>query len=460
MRLLEQEFEDDAQFYTKVPLFFQDQTKIINYVMIHPSIGIILFNFFNYSAEDLHHVTASAASANDKSPDIQAQTDKNFLRLRLNESSNKQNIPIHSLLICTQLDEEGFDKLDKSFHELIPKDLSLFKDSSDYKEKVLKLADQNNDFDLDMIRLSLFSEFTLPGIGSLISVEQQKIMHFEINENILIQGIPGSGKSSVLIAKSLYEKMKNPHLSLIIFAPRSCSVHLLQALIFKFIEKTQWGLNPAEIRVSNFESIQKRIRDKERYDLIACDDINQEDLLNLKSLLKKEGHILATSHYKTEGLSSYNLDQSFRLSPALCAACEGVQTQELEEELVIKDGNTYMNTILILEKLLKVADANNISIVHYDSKQKRDLCAQINEYFTPISYLFDDPDRETGIMLYPLSHIGCLQSPYIIIIVDVESEYDPVKLISRASKKSFILGESEAIYNIISKIKGRYNELN
>lgn len=458
MKSFQQQFEDNTAFYTKVPFFFLDKTKTIEHMMIHPDLGIVLFNFFDYSLEDLKGVTASVSNKEDDKADVQVQTDKNCLQLRLDESFQQKNTPIHSVLICTRLSEADFDNLDDSFHALIPKSLSIFKDADDHKEKLLKLATPGVSYNIDGIKQALFSEFIVPETKTLMSSEQQNVIHLDLIEDILIKGLPGSGKSSLLIAKTLYEKMKNPQLQVLIFAPRACNVHFLQAIIFQFIENSQWGMNPADINVSTFESIQRRARKKERYDLIACDDINSEDLFHLKALLKKDGHLIAASHYDINELSTYSLAESFRLSPALCAACEGLEVESLGEELVFKQGNTFMNTIVILEKLLKETAAHEISIVHHNTKLRRELCLQINDYFTPISHLYDDPDKQQGIALYPLSHMTCLTSKYIIIIVDEESKYDPVELISRAREKSFILGESEAIYNIITQIKGLHNE--
>jgi len=455
---LQKQFNGIAHFYTQVPLFFHDQRRVIEYMMLHPNLGIVLFSFFDYSLEELRGVTASAAKQEDKNADIQVQTDKSFLRLRLDEAFEQKNTPIHSILICTRLSEEEFTHLDKSFHDLIPQSLSLFKDSSDYKEKLLKLSDINTTFRIEQIQQSLFSEFLLPEQKSLMSHDQQAIVHLSLKENLLIHGLPGSGKSSVLIAKTLYEKIKYPKLSLIIFAPRACNVHLLQAMIFQFVENSKWGLNPADIVVSNFDSIQRRSREKEKYDLIACDDLNKADLSSLKSLLTKNGYLLCTSHYPVKQLRTCTLPHSFRLSPALSAACEGLEVDLLENDLVFKHGNTYMNTLLVLEKLLKTVDAGDIRIVHYDTQQRRELQTHINEYFTPISYLVDESSIHEGILLYPLNQLTCVRSPYLIIIIDEESHYDPVELISRAGQKSFILSESDTIYNTITQIKGLNNE--
>lgn len=454
----QEHFKQTGQFYSRTPFFLPDKTRVIEHMMIHPDLGIILFNFFDYSAEELKGVTAAVADKGDNKADIQISSDKDLIRSRLDASFRHKETPVHTVLVCTRLSETDFDILDASFHDLMPKSLTLFEGATDNAEKLLAIGSADSSYNVDNIKQALFCEFVVPATKTLMSVQQQQVMHLELLEDILIKGLPGSGKSSLLIAKALYEKMKRPQLELIIFAPRACNVHLLQAMIFQLIENSQWRLNPADITVSTFESIQKRVRDKEKYDLIACDDINASDLSDLRSLLKKDARLVVASHYTVEGLAAYSLPESFRLPPALCAACEGFEVETLEKFLVFEQGSTFMNTIVILEKLLKEAQAHEISIVHHNTKLRRELCAQINDYFNSIAYLYDDPDKNDGIVLYPLSHMICLNSRYIIAIVDEESEYDPVELISRAGEKSFILGESEAIYNIITQIKGRHNE--
>ena len=308
-------------------------------MMIHPRIGVILFNFFDYSPQELRGVTASAANADEKNADIRVRSDKGFLESRFDEASISRTTPVHSVLICTQLSEDDFDHLDRSFHELMPKPLILFRDTLDSHKKLSDLADENCSVETNRVKQALFSEFILPKTGELISSGQQGFIHSDLHGDLLLQGLPGSGKSSLLIAKALYELMKTPKLRLIVLAPRPCNVHLLQSLIFKCIENSGWGLNPADITVSSFESIHRRSREKERYDLVVCDDINQEDLAALQSLLDKEGHLLCASHHSIDKLPSYKLTQSFRLSPALCAACEGREIDQLGTELVFRHGN-------------------------------------------------------------------------------------------------------------------------
>ena len=455
---LQEQFDEDSSFYSKVPLFYHDQTKEIEYMMIHPQFGLVLFEFFDHSFAELQGVTASSAEESDEKIDIEFKTNRNFLQLRLDQVFTNKSPSIHSVLICTQLSEKEFDTLDKSFHQLIPKSLSLFKGSLDVQDKISQLGKNDLHFDIDKVKLALFSELIVPETNSLMSLEQQRFMHLDLQDDLLIRALPGSGKSSLLVAKALYEKMKNPKLRLIIFAPRACNVHHIQTLIFHFLENSRWGLNPADINVSSFESLQKRSKEKEKYDLIACDDINKADLPVLKSLLNKNAHLLSSSHYEIQGLAIHNLIENFRLSPELSAACEGIKLEGLENSLVFKHGNTYMNTLLILGKLLKEVEVSDISIVHFDTQQRKELNTQINEYFSSIAYLFDDPDKQTGILLYPLSQMACINSPYIIVILDEKSKYDPIEVISRADKTSFILGESEAIYNTITQIQGLHNE--
>ncbi len=458
IQLLHEQLGDEARFFSHLPLFFQGQNRTVECMMLHPNIGVVLFSFFDHTAEELQGVTAAIAGENDNNADIEVLSLQQFIRSRLNETFETQSTPILSLLVCTRLDESTFDTLDESFHKLIPKPLTLFKGSNDYKEKIFALSLKDHTCDVNTALQTLFPELIVPETNTLMSIQQQTLMHTDLQENLHIKGLPGSGKSSLLTAKTLYEKMKRPNIDLIIFAPRTCNVHQLQAMIFQFVEHSQWDINPADITVSTFESIKKRTREKQRYDLIACDDVNKTDLQSLESLLKKEGRLISSSHYRLEKRKVYTLPESFRLSPALCAACEGLIVDKLENELVFKLGNTYMNTLVILETLLKEADAKQISILHHSTKQRRELCTQINEYFTTCAYLYDDPDKAEGIELHPLSHLNCLNTEYMIIILDEESSYDPIELISRAQKKSFILGESEDIYNIITQIKGLQNE--
>ncbi len=451
-------FDEQAEFFTNVTIFHQQEKKTLSYIMIHPQAGLVLFNFFNYSAAELEGVTASPATDKTTNADIKTSDDKSFIELRFEEVFHTQVSPIRSILVCPNLSEGEFDYLDESFHQLIPKSLTLFNDSKQELYQQVALGKVTSHYDTDKIKQALFAELILPEQNILMSREQQSAVFTQIDKHLNINGFPGSGKSSILIAKALYEKIKEPTIDLIIFAKLPCNVHHLQALIFAFIENSHWSLNPAEITVSSFGSMQKRVHDKEKYDLIVCDDVNEADLNSLKRLLNKQGRLLLSSSYEIEDVRSVSLVENHRLSPALCAACEGHEVEHLSKSLSLKSGNTFMNVLLILEGLLQSTSAHNITITHYNKEELLQLQTEIDSYFNPISYQFDDPNKQEGIILYPLSHISCIVNDYVIVIIDDDPHEDLIQLITRARTKSFVLSQNEDVHQLINHIKGENNE--
>lgn len=442
-------FEEAGEIYSNLPLFHHQQQHIIPCMMLHPDAGVVLFNFFNHSAKELAGVKASVASKKDKDAEIKSSDIKSFIQLRFDEIFHTQISPVRSILICSNLSEAEFDALDQSFHTLIPKSLALFSDSRDEHYLKCVIQKESQGYDTQKIKQAIFGEFVLPDKNILFSLEQQKAVHLPFEKECLIKALPGSGKSSVLVAKALYEKMKDPSLKLIILGRLSCNIHQLQAMIFQFIENSHWGINPADIPVISFESLQRYARAKQRYDLVVCDDISDEDLRTARKLLNKKGRLLLSSSHEIDEVLAYPLVQNYRLSPALCAACEGLEVERLSEDLSLQSGNTFMNTLLILEKLLKEAEPKEISILHYNKEELLMLHHEINAFFTPISSLFDAGHEEGELLLYPLSHLSCLSNRYVIIIVDTPSLYDTIELISRADIKTFILSQDKKIHHLI-----------
>jgi len=449
---IENLLKDEAEFYTNTTLFHLSKERTIKYMMLHPQLGIVLFNYFNYSANELKGATVCEKDEHNSSAEIQTQDDKSFIEHRFDEIFHTQIAPITSVLICPQLSEADFDNLDESFHKLIPKHLALFNDQN-HATALKALINEDKSYELSKMKQALFSELIIAHANTLMSKVQQDVVHLDLQKRQCVHGLPGSGKSSVLIAKALYEKKKNPNLKLIIFAKRACNVHFLQSLIFEFIEHTNWTMNPADIMVSSFDSLQRRAREKQKYELIVCDNFNQYDLEILNALLSSNGKLLLSSLRPIAELSNYALGESYRISAKVSAACEGLKVDDLRENLSFVHGNAFMNTILTLANLLKEVPANEISIVHSSKEESLGLQNEINEYFEPIAYLFDDPDRNDEILIYPLTHLACVINTYVIVIIDEESIYDKIELISRAKQKSFILSQNVNVYDIIKQIK-------
>lgn len=442
-------FQEAGEIYSDLPLFHQQQQHIIPCMMIHPDAGVVLFNFFSHSAKELAGVKASLASKKDEDAEIKSSDTKSFIQRRFDEIFHTQISPVHSILVCPNLSEAEFDALDPSFHTLIPKSLAIFSDSRDEHYLKCVIQKESQGYDTAKIKQAIFGEFVLPDKNILFSLEQQNAVHLPFEKECLIKALPGSGKSSVLVVKALYEKMKDPSLKLIILGRLSCNIHQLQAMIFQFIENSHWGINPADIPVISFESLQRYARAKQRYDLVVCDDISEEDLRTARKLLNKKGRLLLSSSHEIDGVSAYPLVQNYRLSPALCAACEGLEVERLGENLSLQSGNTFMNTLLILEKLLKEAEPKEISILHHNKEELLMLQQEINAFFTPISSVFDAGHADNKLLLYPLSHLSCLNNRYVIVVIETPSLYDTIELISRADIKTFILSQDEKIHHLI-----------
>ncbi len=449
---------EGAEFYRDLPIFNQHNRYTLPFVMLHPSAGVILFSFFDHDGPSLRDVKAQLADRN-QAPKADIQTDdaKAIIQQRFDDIYHTQLCPVRSILICPNLSEGEFDYLDESFHQLIPKNSVIFNDHTDKRYKEILIPESSPVCDISKIKHALFAELSIPDNNNLMTPEQAKIIHLPLQQDLLIQGVPGCGKSSILVAKALYEKMKDPELSLILFTKHTCHVHHLQSLLFSFIEHAHWALNPADITVSSIETLGKRVREKEKYDLIISDDISEATLKALIPLKHKNATLICSSYYPINSLTTHKLSHSFRLAPAIEAACEGLEVETLQNNLQLKQGNLFMNTLVNLETLMKKEPASSITLVVQDSQFIPQIKTEIDEYFGPISYLFDHVDKDKGIVIYPISHLSCITSEYLIAIVEDIEGYDLIELISRASKKSFILSESEAIYNIISTIKGLHN---
>ena len=459
LSFLENFTNNGADFYENKLIFYKNSKKIIKYILLDKRSGVVLFNFFNFSFNDLKGVTASKAQGNHQAQ-IQTDNEKSIITYKFDEKFNKQIAPIHSILICPNLSEKEFDSLDESFHNLIPKNLTIFKDATSQDYEDLIYFEKEATYDTQLIKKALFFEFNLSDKKAILNKDQETCILEPIENKLLVHGVPGSGKSSILVAKAMLQKIQNPNIKLIFFSQQACSVHQLKSIIFEFIENTNLQINLTDIEVSSFDSIYKRSKNREKYDLIVCDGVNHNDLEALESMLNTNAKLLLSSNNAIENISTCRLTKSYRISETLTKACLGESVENLNTNLSFKYGNIFMDTHLTLATLLKEVDKTAISIIHYDKEELLELQAQINEYFENISYMHDDIEKKDGIFLYPLSKIRCINNDYLIIVVDKESLYEEIELISRANIKTFVLSRDKSVYQILNQIKNKQGNEN
>ena len=76
---------DEAEFYTDTTLVHLSNKRVIKQMMLHPRLGVVLFNYFHYNAKELKGASVSIKQSQDQTAEVKTQEDKAFIQHRSDE---------------------------------------------------------------------------------------------------------------------------------------------------------------------------------------------------------------------------------------------------------------------------------------------------------------------------------------------------------------------------------------
>lgn len=364
--------------YANVTIYYHSKHIVIPFMILDKERGLYIFEHKAWTYKYLKNATIQKAHQQTlKYNTLAYETLHEIINQKFDEVANIKRIPIYNYLLMENLTTHEYEELDDSLKELMPKVRIVFKDSSidDVLSKIyVERIVQKPLPPITDILGNLLVQYTILDDYSklhLCSQEQMNFINSNITDHETLYGTPRSGKTSVLLLKAIYEKLKDKSKEIIIVQTTTLACDILRKRLLEIIEHAIIDIEPTLIKImtpvgvvnKSLDSQNKREIDSieeldisehqkssDIADLILCDDADfmpVEFLFLIKSIQKRSSLLLV----KKEQTNQYYLHKSYK---------------ENNVDIRVYRANIHAKTMQIVQKLLTKYSPKDILIVASD----------------------------------------------------------------------------------------------
>ena len=120
-KLKEVSKNNGLSIYENITIYHHTQSFFIPLLILDPTRGIYLFEYKEWSYDDLKNATVSKATNQDSSnKSLAYQKTHDFIKQKFNELTHNDGVPIYNYLLMENLNSDEYKHLDDSFKELLP----------------------------------------------------------------------------------------------------------------------------------------------------------------------------------------------------------------------------------------------------------------------------------------------------------------------------------------------------
>ncbi len=423
--------------YKNITIYHHAKEYFIPLLILDKKRGIFLFEYKEWSYDDLKNSTISKASHQDSNQqNIAYEKTHEFIRQKFNELTHSDGVPIYNYLLMQNLNHDEYQHLDSSFKELLPLNKILFNDSNEEQiiQKLKAVPTLNkpiiNEADIMGNLLVQYLIHSKNHTLNLATSSQIEFIESDLKKITTLCGDTSSGKTSIILLKSVLESLKNPKLKIVIIEPTRLACDLLKQKLLNIVEYAivEIDLNSIEI-ITPIDLVNRHLvklkkpelelvlhineklmqKNFKAADLILCDDI---DILPLEFVeylkhIQKNSFLVLVNSYDDKN-ADFILSESFR---------------KVKPQIIFKKANQHAKSLQLISLLLEKQKANEILVISDNLSKKKlldDLESFIDERIitvdSSLSLISQDLD---GLLLCSYSDIASMNSK-IVILMDVE----------------------------------------
>lgn len=273
-------------YFENFPLFDRDGSLRVDLLLFFPTRGLFIGETIPWDAEELKGTSVERASRRSKkTPATQMESTEFRLRRKLQDVLSFDSTVCERFFWMKSLTEEEFDRLDSSFHELLPKERLIFcgEGCESVLAKITALAEERSEPYSEVKVLGSLRAHTLllptPELpfGSFLSDEQRRFLDTPLTSVTALAGNSGSGKSTVLIRKILDWLLHTASGNILVLTPTRLGGELLRLELVSLIEHSALKVDLARIVFSALPELDRLHGLKALQDaaLVVCDDIDR-----------------------------------------------------------------------------------------------------------------------------------------------------------------------------------------
>jgi len=331
---------NNFRIYTDITLYDHNKSYTIALIILDEERGIYIFEAKDWSYDELKNSQLQKFKKQLINR-LAFEKVQNIILSKLQNKIQGQNIPIFKFLLMENLNIAQYDYLDNSFHDILPKEIILFNDMTE--ENILKkLKDFStlltHKIDLTQVSITLFPQYSIKDAHSnttyLCSEEQIELLDAQIKNHNTLNAPIGSGRTSILLLKSVIELFNNRKTHIVIIKPTPLASQRAYKQLSSILK--QYHLEEDEVYIEILTPIQvvnrhlnklgkkelnkkleidTALMNKKFYlaDQIFCDDVDfiETTFIHYLIHIQKEKPLLFVSNQNYENI--YRFTKSFRL---------------------------------------------------------------------------------------------------------------------------------------------------
>lgn len=377
------------------------------------SAGVYIFETKEWTYKELRNAAAQKAYQQESSEKTLSFDNVQEMLKRKLHSIGGVKVEIFNYLIMEYLSTDEYSHLNTSLQDLLPHQKIIFSDSND-NEILQKLSSAANtqvsDNNVNIIASSIFVQYSFLKddlTSTLCTPEQILFLDTKLLNITHLQGLPRSGKSTLLLLKSIFLIIEKEAHNILIIKPTILSADILKRRLLSILEHSVVSIDLTSINIiSQAQFKEMNVKKMNTFEIVMCDDTH---LLEKKfiSILKekcRKSKLLLVNDEKT--------DESIPL-----------QTYKKRENRVAFVKSTPLKkSISLVEKILNQNEEKILIICNEKNREK--LLSELQTMQVDVSVLKAQTNlmnqKFTNVLLSDAKDINSL-SPHHIIIMDLYS---------------------------------------
>ncbi|WP_345992106.1 hypothetical protein [Sulfurimonas sp. HSL-1716] len=428
--------ENSLYIFKDAKIFHHADILDIPLLVVDPKRGIYIFEYKTWCYNEIKSLKAAKSSQQDSSKNSLAfESKQKYIKRRFNEILNNDGADIFNFVLMENLTKEEFERLDSSFHELIPQSRTLFSSDSvnEIKEKLFGVSDKKHDIlDINSIISTLFVQNTIICEDHSIQItsdDQNAIIRHDFRGINFISAKDCSGKTSTILLKAVYEHLLNKEKNICIIEPTNIACELFKQKLLYLVEHSIVEVDFSKISVITTHDFKNKKTD---YILVDNASMLNKSFLDYLTSLKKDT-VIFENH---DELKTYrfSLNNNYRA----------------QSTIELLNGNPYALTFVNIRRLLeKGVLPKDILIITTEDDDRYKILEDLHSFVEDVPVILDPfetiNNQELGhILIANYDEIFGFSRDYVFIFDPKDIETNIINFIfSRAGKKTFVIYDQD-----------------